>query len=142
MNRCRVINSLTPPTPCTHSLSFSVFLPPSLPPPPSLSLFRGLSSTVCRVVHRVTGEEYAVKIIDKTLDKALTAQIRSEIDILQQVAKHENISKPLAWPVVPYTSTRLITWECRKIYMLRHCFLLKSRLQSHFVWVNCGVFWW
>lgn len=53
---------------------------------------RGLSSTVRRCVSRETGIEYAVKIIDKSQDPAVTESITAEMQVLNYLPKHPYIS--------------------------------------------------
>ena len=54
---------------------------------------RGLSSTVRRCVARDTGQEFAVKIIDKSQDEAITESIAAEMHVLNSLPKHKYISK-------------------------------------------------
>ena len=54
---------------------------------------RGLSSTVRKCVCRETGVEYAVKIIDKSQDEAITESIKAEMQVLNFLPKHPNISE-------------------------------------------------
>ena len=54
---------------------------------------RGLSSTVRKCVSRETGIEYAVKIIDKSQDEAITESIQAEMQVLDYLPRHPNISK-------------------------------------------------
>ena len=63
-------------------------------------MFRGVSSTVRRCLDKHTQQEYAVKIIDLTLEKGHEYQTeevmratRKEIDILKMCAHHPYISK-------------------------------------------------
>ena len=55
--------------------------------------YRGLSSTVRRCVSRETGVDYAVKIIDKSQDEAITESIAAEMQILNYLPKHPHISE-------------------------------------------------
>ena len=55
--------------------------------------YRGLSSTVRRCVSRETGQEFAVKIIDKSQDAAVQESIMAEVDILSRLPQHPNISE-------------------------------------------------
>lgn len=55
--------------------------------------FRGLSSTVRKCVSRETGIEYAVKIIDKSQDEAITESITAEIQVLNYLPKQNFISE-------------------------------------------------
>lgn len=52
----------------------------------------GLSSTVRKCVSRETGIEYAVKIIDKSQDEAITESIAAEMQVLNYLPRHPNIS--------------------------------------------------
>ena len=54
---------------------------------------RGLSSTVRKCVSRDTGIEYAVKIIDKSQDEAITESIAAEMQVLSYLPEHKHISK-------------------------------------------------
>ena len=54
---------------------------------------RGLSSTVRKCVSRETGIEYAVKIIDKSQEEAITESIQAEIDVLNSLPHHKHISE-------------------------------------------------
>ena len=56
-------------------------------------LRRGLSSTVRKCVSRDTGIEYAVKIIDKSQDEAITESIANEMQVLGYLPEHKHISK-------------------------------------------------
>lgn len=67
---------------------------------PKETLGSGLSSVVRRCVHKETGMEYAVKIIDRYSDKGKmmkgrdeATQVRTEIEALSKVAGHPNIIK-------------------------------------------------
>lgn len=64
---------------------------------PKEVLGKGLSSIVRRCVHRETGEEFAVKVVDKTLDKSLESCVRQEIAILQDVSPHDWIINLREW---------------------------------------------
>ena len=55
--------------------------------------YRGLSSTVRKCVARETGIEYAVKIIDKSQDEAVTESITAEMQVLNYLPRHPNISE-------------------------------------------------
>ncbi|CDW61308.1 Pkinase domain containing protein [Trichuris trichiura] len=62
-------------------------------------LGKGMSSTVRRCIRFSTGEEFAVKIIDLSSEKATAEQVRElrdstlrEIKILQMFSGHKNIS--------------------------------------------------
>ena len=59
---------------------------------------RGLSSTVRKCVSRETGIEYAVKIIDKSQDEAITESIQAEIDVLNSLPHHKHISESVWQP--------------------------------------------
>lgn len=54
---------------------------------------RGLSSTVRKCVSRDTGLEYAVKIIDKSQEDAITESIAAEMQVLNTLPPHKHISK-------------------------------------------------
>ena len=61
---------------------------------------RGVSSVVRRCVHRVTGREFAVKIMEVTAERLSPEQLeevreatRRETHILRQVAGHPHISE-------------------------------------------------
>ena len=54
---------------------------------------RGLSSTVRKCVSRETGLEYAVKIIDKSQEEAITESIQAEIEVLTSLPPHKHISE-------------------------------------------------
>ena len=56
-------------------------------------IHRGLSSTVRRCVARDTGQEFAVKIIDKSQDEAISESIAAEIQVLSVLPKHKYISE-------------------------------------------------
>lgn len=59
-------------------------------------IFSGVSSVVRRCIDKVTGNEYAVKIIDKLIDQGgidIIETTRDEIDILLSLHGHQNISK-------------------------------------------------
>ena len=71
----------------------------------SFYFHRGVSSTVRRCVEKVSGTQYAVKIIDLTGEKdnewqmnEIRDQTRKEITILRMCAQHPHISMH---PVVP-----------------------------------------
>lgn len=51
----------------------------------------GLSSTVRKCISRETGIEYAVKIIDKSQDEAITESIAAEMQVLNYLPRHPNI---------------------------------------------------
>lgn len=78
--------------------------------------FRGVSSVVRRCVHRHTGQELAVKIIEITAEKMTAQQLEEvksstlkEIQVLNMVKGHASIS----------------TFEISSVYSLRH--FLKGR---------------
>lgn len=59
---------------------------------------KGLSSVVRRCIHRHTGEEFAVKIIDLAGDDLVDEEglnqrqlVKREVDILNRVSGHPNI---------------------------------------------------
>jgi phosphorylase kinase gamma subunit len=61
---------------------------------------RGVSSVVRRCVHRATGDEFAVKIMEVTAERLSPEQLeevreatRRETHILRQVAGHPHISE-------------------------------------------------
>ena len=54
---------------------------------------RGLSSTVRKCVSKDTGIEYAVKIIDKSQDEAITESIANEMQVLGFLPQHKHISE-------------------------------------------------
>jgi serine/threonine protein kinase len=58
---------------------------------------RGLSSTVRKCVSRDSGIEYAVKIIDKSQDEAITESIAAEMQVLSYLPEHKHISKFQGW---------------------------------------------
>lgn len=67
--------------------------------PPAVPL-RGVSSVVRRCVHRHTGQELAVKIIEITAEKMTVLQLEEvktstlkEIHVLNMVKGHSSISK-------------------------------------------------
>ena len=62
----------------------------------SVSYFRGLSSVVRKCVHKASGQEYAVKIVDKLSDHGscdIGEVTKNESDILKTLSGHKNISK-------------------------------------------------
>ena len=61
----------------------------------SVSLFHlsGLSSTVRRCVLRESGQEFAVKIIEKSQDSSILKCIQAEVDILTDLPSHSHISE-------------------------------------------------
>ncbi len=63
------------------------------PHPHTHTHHRGLSSTVRKCVSRETGLEYAVKIIDKSQEEAITESIQAEIQVLNTVPPHKHISE-------------------------------------------------
>lgn len=93
------------PLPCSPLRALS-FAPPSMPSPllpspypllllplPLPSSSRGLSSTVRKCISRDTGQEYAVKIIDKSQDEAITESIMIEKRVLGSLPQHKHISE-------------------------------------------------
>lgn len=58
---------------------------------PKEILGRGLSSVVRRCVHRETGREFAVKIIDMHMDEAVRQSIVAEIDVLTHLPPNKHI---------------------------------------------------
>lgn len=46
-----------------------------------------------KCVSRETGIEYAVKIIDKAQDEAITESIAAEMQVLNYLPRHDNISE-------------------------------------------------
>ena len=54
---------------------------------------RGLSSTVRRCVSRETGKEYAVKIIDRSIDDTIYDSIKAEVEMLRYLPAHHHISR-------------------------------------------------
>ena len=58
-----------------------------------LSPHRGLSSTVRKCISRETGQEFAVKIIDKSQDSSIIQCIEAEVETLTNLPSHPNISK-------------------------------------------------
>ncbi len=54
---------------------------------------RGLSSIVRKCISRESGLEFAVKIIDKSQDDAIKESIDAEVEILQYLPPHPNISE-------------------------------------------------
>ena len=50
---------------------------------------------VRKCIHRETGLEYAVKIIDMTADEAVQYSVAAEIDVFQYLPPHKHISKHL-----------------------------------------------
>ena len=70
----------------------------------SVSYFRGLSSVVRKCVHKASGQEYAVKIVDKLSDHGscdIGEVTKNESDILKTLSGHKNISK---WCIYCYIS--------------------------------------
>ena len=58
--------------------------------------YRGVSSVVRKCLHRVSGGEFAVKIIDKLSDQGgvdIIDTTKDEVDILLTVHGHQSISK-------------------------------------------------
>lgn len=55
-------------------------------------LYRGLSSTVRKCVSRETGKEYAVKIIDRSIDDTIFESIKAEVEMLRYLPQHDHIS--------------------------------------------------
>lgn len=69
---------------------------------------RGVSSVVRRCVHRATGHEFAVKIMEVTTERLSPEQLeevreatRRETHILRQVAGHPHISEA-TFPAAPH----------------------------------------
>ena len=59
-------------------------------------MFSGLSSVVRKCVHKASGQEYAVKIVDKLGDHGgcdIGEITKTEADILKTLSGHKNISK-------------------------------------------------
>ena len=59
-------------------------------------MFSGLSSVVRKCVHKASGQEYAVKIVDKLGDHGacdIGEVTKNEVDILKMLSGHKNISK-------------------------------------------------
>ena len=54
---------------------------------------RGFSSTVRKCVRKDTGQEYAVKIVDKSQEESITESIAIEMQILRSLPHHKHISK-------------------------------------------------
>ena len=53
---------------------------------------RVLSSVVRKCIHRETGLEYAVKIINMTADEAVQYSVAAEIDVFRHLPPHKHIS--------------------------------------------------
>ena len=56
-------------------------------------VYRGLSSTVRRCVHKDNGKEYAVKIVDRSQEDSITESIAIEMQILRTLPHHKHISE-------------------------------------------------
>ena len=93
-------------------------LPPTFPLPSSS---RGLSSTVRKCVSRDTGQEYAVKIIDKSQDEAITESIATEKRVLSYLPQHKHISE---WTVSVITCLLNIFYD---LYHVDQCFVKIGR---------------
>lgn len=83
----------------------------------------GLSSVVRRCTNKETGKEYAVKIIDRYSEKGKAMkgrdeeqQVKTEIETLNKVAGHPNISKNIL--SFPLYICKHISKEC--IHMFNH----------------------
>ena len=74
---------------CTQGKIANRFYHLAIPP----CVHRGLSSVVRKCIHRETGLEYAVKIIDMTADEAVQYSVAAEIDVFQHLPSHKHISK-------------------------------------------------
>ena len=59
----------------------------------SRSLYSGLSSIVRKCISRESGQEFAVKIIDKSQGDAIKESIDAEVEVLRYLPPHPNISK-------------------------------------------------
>lgn len=58
-----------------------------------ICLHRGLSSVVRKCVLRENGQEFAVKIIDKSQDNAIKESIEAEVEVLRYLPYHPSISE-------------------------------------------------
>ena len=63
--------------------------------------YRGLSSVVRKCISRESGQEFAVKIIDKSQDDAIKESIDAEVEILRYLPQHPHISEQLRPYVFP-----------------------------------------
>ena len=59
-------------------------------------MLRGLSSVVRKCIHRETGLEYAVKIIDMTADEAVQYSVAAEIDMFRH-PPHQTHPTPVSY---------------------------------------------
>ncbi len=84
-------------------------------------MFSGLSSVVRKCVHKASGQEYAVKIVDKLGDHGgcdIGEVTKNEADILKILSGHKNISKlRLSTIIIQFIIwTRSLRSGCIRVY--------------------------
>ena len=87
-----------------------------------------MSSVVRRCIHKESGKDFAVKIIDKFSKRGedvkgvdIITQVRTEVNALSKLREHPNISKSVELRKV-----------CNKFWLVRHFSLIIKILLSFF----------